>query len=363
MKRLLCIIDSLNVGGAETFLMKIMRSLPPNEYQFDFVVSKSGGVYEKEVFSRGGKVFEVPPRRTDLFGALKAIKTVVRQNNYNYVLRLGDAPMVGLDLIAAKFGGAKKLAFRSCNALTDISRKERLVNAVMRPVLNIFTDVKIAPSDLAAEFVFGKRKANEVHIVHNGVDLKQFKFDRNGRISVREEFSLADKFVVGHIGRFNKQKNHQYLLKIFKEICDMRDDAVLLLVGTGEDHDLICKMISELGLEKNVIMTGQRFDIPQLLSAMDIFVFPSLHEGMPNTVIEAQATGLPCVIADTITREADITGLVQYLSLSKSAKEWAEAALAASAQPRKETSDDFREKGYDIEIVAKEIVDLLGMNV
>jgi len=111
-----------------------------------------------------------------------------------------------------------------------------------------------------------------------------------------------------------------------------------------------------------VSMAGQRFDIPQLLSAMDVFVFPSLHEGMPNTVIEAQATGLPCVIADTITREANITGLVQYLPLTSSASQWTEAALAAAELPRRDTADDFKTHGYDIESVVKEFLLLLGAN-
>ena len=361
MKRLLCIIDSLNVGGAETFLMKVMRCLPPEEYQFDFLVSKAGGVYEREVLERGGSIYTVPPRRRNLLSAFQGIRTVVKQHDYSYVLRLGDAPIVGIDLLAAKWGGANHLAFRSCNALTGLSFQARAVNSVMRPILNGIANTKLAPSKLAAEFTFGKRFAKDAHILHNGVDLQKYSYDPAGRNAIREEFHLQDKLVVGHIGRFNKQKNHRYLLEVFREISVQRDDAVLLLVGTGEDRDLICGWIRELGLENKVIMAGQRFDIPQLLSAMDVFVFPSLHEGMPNTVIEAQATGLPCVIADTITREANITGLVQYLPLSESVSEWARVALEASALLRKDTAEDFRSQGYDIESVAKEFITLLGM--
>ena len=316
MKRLLCIIDSLNVGGAETFLMKVMRNLTPEEYQFDFIVSKDGGVYEKEVLSRGGKIYTVPPRRTNLFRALKEIRTIVKQNQYRYVLRVGDEPIVCVDLLAAKFGGAGHLAFRSCNALTGLSKKARMINSLMRPILNAVTDAKIAPSLLAAEFTFGKKQAKKAYILHNGVDLRLFYYDSCGRDAVRNEFSLQGKFVVGHIGRFNKQKNHRYLLEVFSEICRMRSDAVLLLVGTGEEQDKILGWIKDFALEDRVVLAGQRFDIPEILSAMDVFVFPSLHEGMPNTVIEAQATGLPCVIADTITPDADITGLVKYLYLT-----------------------------------------------
>ena len=134
---------------------------------------------------------------------------------------------------------------------------------------------------------------------------------------------------------------------------------MLLLIGTGELENSIREQTRELGIENAVIFAGQRFDIPQLLSAMDVFVFPSFHEGMPNTVIEAQSTGLPCVIADTITREADITGLVRYLSLEQPAEEWTDAALSAITEERKNTAPDFWEHGYDIESVAREFLQLL----
>ena len=362
MKRLLCIIDSLNVGGAETFLMKVMRCLPPEEYAFDFIVSKDGGVYEQEILDRGGKIFVVPPRRQNLSAAWKRIRAIVKDNGYSYVFRLGDSPVVGLDLLAARRGGARHLSFRSCNALTGLSFKERALNAVTRPILNRITETKIAPSMLAAEFTFGARRArSEAHILHNGVDLKRFCYDVQGREAIRAEFGLQDRLVVGHVGRFHKQKNHRYLLEVFAKIARNRDDAALLLIGTGEDRDRIDEWTRELGLEGRVILAGQRFDIPQLLSAMDVFVFPSLHEGMPNTVIEAQATGLPCVIADTITTEANITGLVQYLSLSLSPEEWATVAVEAAKGPRKDTHRDFLEHGYDIERVAYELVSLLTM--
>ena len=132
-----------------------------------------------------------------------------------------------------------------------------------------------------------------------------------------------------------------------------------MLVGKGELEGDIKKWIEELGLQNRVIFTGQRFDIPQLLSAMDIFVFPSLHEGMPNTVIEAQATGLPCIIADTITKEADITGLVKYLSLEESPAYWAKMVSEISTENRRCTKKDFKEHGYDIKLVAKELMDLI----
>ena len=196
--------------------------------------------------------------------------------------------------------------------------------------------------------------------LHNGVDLKMYHYDEEGRGRIREEFSLDGKLVVGHVGRFHEQKNHRFLLEVFREIRKRRDDAVLLLVGVGTLEVDVRRRVKELDLENVVIFAGQRFDVPQLLSAMDVFVFPSFHEGMPNTVIEAQATGLPCVIADTITAEADITGLVTYLPLEETAEHWAQTALNRVTEQRRDTAGDFLERGYDIESVATELLGLFG---
>lgn len=360
MRRVLCILSALTAGGAETFLMKVYRALPPEEYQFDFIVSEEGGCYTQEVLDRGGRVYRIPLRTKDPLGAFRGITGVVRENGYTSVLKLGNTPIASLDLIAARLGGAKRLGMRSCNALTGQSRKEKCIDALLRPVLNMAANVKLAPSMLAAEFTFGKRHAHrDVHLLHNGLDLRVFHFDKEGRSRIREEFSLEEKLVVGHVGRFHEQKNHRYLLEVFRQIRDIRRDAVLLLVGTGKLEDEIRSWAKELELEDAVIFTGLRFDVPQLLSAMDVFVFPSFHEGMPNTVIEAQSTGLPCVIADTITPEADITGLVTYLPLTDSPEHWAQKALALAGEERRDTAPDFLAHGYDIESVAKELTGLI----
>lgn len=358
LKRILCIISSLDAGGAETFLMKVCRTLSPEEYRFDFIVSVGGGCYTQEVLGRGSHIYQIPLRTKSPLRALSGIQRIVRENNYSIVLKLGEDALAGLDLAAAKLGGARILALRSCNAPTGDSFVRRSAHRLFRPLLNSVSTLKLAPSDLAAEYMFGKGK--QVHLLHNGVDLRVFHYDQAGRSRIREELSLESKLVMGHVGRFTRQKNHSYLLEVFAQLRAIREDAALLLVGTGELESAVRERVRELGLEDAVIFAGQRFDIPQLLSAMDVFVFPSFHEGMPNTVIEAQATGLPCIIADTITREADITGLVQYLSLKQPAAFWAEKALASLTDQRVDTAQAFLEQGYDIESVATELLRLLG---
>ena len=224
-----------------------------------------------------------------------------------------------------------------------------------------FANVQIAPSTEAAEFMFGKGcvQRDRAHILHNGVDLSEYRYSEDYRKSIRQELGMTkDVLVVGHVGRFNQQKNHGFLLEIFKAIQEKNENSILLLVGQGEQELDIRKKASALGISAQIVFMGVRADVPQLLSAMDVFVFPSLYEGMPNTVIEAQATGLPCVIADTITREADITGLVRYMSLQDAPELWAQAALDAVSPQRKNTKQAFLDHKYDIQSTVDQFVQL-----
>ena len=199
-----------------------------------------------------------------------------------------------------------------------------------------------------------------MNFIHNGVDLDVYKYDEGNRRKIRRECGIADEqIVIGHIGRFNQQKNHKFLIEVFSEVLKQKPNALLMLVGDGKKKNEIKEQIKSLGIEESVIFTGIRSDVPALLSAMDVFVFPSFYEGMPNTVIEAQATGLPCVIADTITEEASFTGLVKYISLQVSSHEWANSVIASCKKSRIDTQNEFIKYAYDIDSVKnnfKEVV-------
>ena len=168
----------------------------------------------------------------------------------------------------------------------------------------------------------------------------------------RKELNISDDtLVIGPVGRFVEQKNHRFLIEVFAEVLKQKPDALLMLVGDGEKKKEIKEQINALGIEESVILTGIRSDVPALLSAMDVFVFPSFYEGMPNTVIEAQATGLPCVIADTITKEAGVTECVYYKSLTDSKDAWADLAVSLFSYYNEERSYynyKMKSAGYDI---------------
>lgn len=363
MKRLLCIISGMNSGGAETFLMKIYRQIEKLEYQFDFCINTKGkNFYEDEIKSFGGLIFYIPAKSENIAEYKKQLYAIVKNNGYKYVLRITSNAMGFMDLKIAKAAGAKRCIVRSSNSQDGSSLKIRCAHWLGRLLYSQYVDVKIAPSDLAAKHTFGKRayEKGDVKILHNALDLKQFYFQPNVKANICKEFNIDERAViVGHIGRFMVQKNHKFLVKVFFFLQKQIPESVLLLVGTGELEEDIKQEIKALGISDKVIFTGIRKDIPQLLSAMDVMVFPSLYEGMPNVIIEAQATGLPCVISDTITAEANITGLVEYKSLSVSPDDWAGTAIKLLGHKRKDTKEDFLKNKYDIESITKEFINLV----
>ncbi|WP_456105605.1 glycosyltransferase family 1 protein [Phascolarctobacterium succinatutens] len=359
VKRLLCLVSCMNTGGAETFLMKLYRKMDRSKYQMDFgVYTQDECFYDKEIESLGGKIHHLVPKTRDFSLYKKGLYDLVKKEQYKYVLRITSNAAGFYDLKIAKEAGAKVCIARSSNSSDGESFKVKLINSISRFLYVKYVDVKVAPSDLAAEYTFGKSAITngEVHYLNNGLDLGVYHFSEEKRKKIQEEFSLQDKFVVGHVGRFSRQKNHEFLLEIFHALKQKRPNAVLLLVGNGELKQNIENKAKALGIDDSIIFAGIRSDVPALLSAMDVFVFPSFYEGMPNTVIEAQATGLPCVIADTITKEAGVTDIVKYRSLKDSADKWVKEILLSanngivnrSLYPKK-----MKDSGYDINDIVK----------
>ena len=358
MERLLCIVSAMNAGGAETFLMKMLRGMDRTEYMLDFCVTSETNFYAEEIARLGGSIHVVPPKSKHPIASFLAVRRLVKTEGYTRVIRVNEHSLSTIDLIAARMGGAKTVIMRSSNASSP-GKLSRILHKLFFFLPRIVPNVRFAPSTEAAEYSFGKGcvQKGRASLVHNGVDLNVFRYRPDARDLLRAELGVTDGLLVGHVGRFNLQKNHAFLLDVFRKIKEERADARLVLVGKGELEGEIRQKAEALGILDSIIFTGVRKDVPELLSAMDVFVFPSFYEGMPNTVIEAQATGLPAVIADTITREADITGLVSYLPLT-SPTTWAETALASVKSVRADTVDAFKEKGYDTDSVVRSFVSL-----
>jgi len=189
-------------------------------------------------------------------------------------------------------------------------------------------------------------------VLSNAVNVNEFKYDDKARRDLRTMLGARNRLVIGHIGRFNKQKNHGLLIDIFKALHDKKPDSLLVMVGDGDLRSMIERKVRDLGLSSAVKFLGVRGDIPKLMQAMDVYLFPSLFEGLPVVLVEAQAAGLRCIVSDTITRESDVTGRVQFLSLKDSPEIWAAKILAAPCA-RLDTSELMRNNGYDTATMAK----------
>ncbi|MDT3369870.1 MAG: glycosyltransferase family 1 protein [Bacteroidota bacterium] len=362
MKRLLCIVGSMNMGGAETFLMKVYRTIDRTKYQMDFAVAvEKEGVYDHEILSLGGMIHHITPKSEGIWKNFSSIKNLVKREKYNYVLRVSQHSLSALELFAAKIGGADVRAFRSSNSNACAGKINSILHSIFMFMPRSFANRYIAPSTEAAEFMFGRYfvKSSKVCILHNAVNHSLYAYSELNRTKIRAEFGVSDSFVIGHIGRFNHQKNHIFLLKIFTEILQNKPTAKLILVGKGEKEDELKDLTQKMGIDNKVIFVSPRININEFYSAFDVLIFPSKFEGMPNVLIEAQAASLPCIASDTITKEAEITKYLTWLSLNDTPTQWSVKAIEMSMVERISTLKDFIDAKYEVKNSAEEFCKLI----
>lgn len=229
----------------------------------------------------------------------------------------------------AKRYGAKKIIMHSHSSFTDLASQIRRIvfsnlHKFLRAFANKYFDVKCACSVPAAKWMYGKKAAQSAVILNNAVDTSKFAFREESADEIREKYGVKIKYLIGHVGRFTVQKNHTFIIDTFNELCKIRNDCMLMLVGNGEFFESIKNKVNELNLTENVIFVDFQEDIYKYYSAMDLFLMPSLFEGLPITLVEAQANGLPSLVSSAVTKECDLTGLVEFFSLYEGSRRWAE---------------------------------------
>lgn len=316
-----------NPGGVEAFVMNYYRELSGKGVTFDFLCMYGKIAYEEEIRALGGRIFYVPNVKKHYFGYINGVKKVLREENYTavHVNMLSAANITPLRL-AAKYSGAKIIAHSHNSAVPGLIRS--LMDKANRPKVGRYADLKFACGEKAGRWMFGDRayEAGEVKLIRNAIEVEKYLFSQEKRERLREELGLRDAFVIGHVGRFEPQKNHEGLLDIFAEAVKIIPGAHLVLIGDGFLRKHMEEKVREAGLTDRVTFAGVRRDVPELLSAMDVFLFPSLFEGLPFTLVEAQANGLPCVMSDTITEEVIVCReRVRKLSLTADKDLWAKA--------------------------------------
>lgn len=364
--RVLHVLGGLSLGGAESRIMDLYRQIDREKIQFDFLVHAAGEQhFDKEVKELGGKVYRVPRFKVyNWFSYKRALRQFFAEHKEFRAVHGHMTSTASVYLPIAKKAGIPITLAHSRSAGVAGGLKG-IITRILRYPLKYRADRCLACSAEAGEAVYGKRwvKKGRVEVIPNAILAQKYHYDESVRNAMRNRLGIADRFVIGHVGSFREAKNHVFLLKIFAEIYKKRQDAVLLLLGDGELRSQIEKQAEQAGLSHAVHFLGNRADVASYYQAFDYLLFPSLYEGLPGTVVEAQVSGLRCLISDNITKEVMITELVTSLSLRKTAAEWAEAVLAQTEYHREDHFEQVAEAGFDIRTQMKRYEALYQKNI
>lgn len=359
--RILHELAKLDAGGVEALIMNVYRNLDREKIQFDFLVHRQDGFYEEEVIALGGRIYRCAP-----FHPLKHYDYLKSMDNFfrahpEYKILHAHSDLNMWPLRCAERNRVPVRIAHSHNVKTNVNLKLFFMY-YQKLWIRQYATHKFACSMAAARWAYNRKvKPEEVRIIKNAINIGQFTPDEAVRNKYRKELNLEGHLVIGHVGRFVPQKNHIFLIDVLDKLRTARADAILVLVGDGPLTEQVRAYVEKRGLEKHVLLLGLRRDVNRIMQAFDVFVFPSIFEGLGIAVIEAQAAGLVTICSEQVPRETELTELVQYISLEKTAGEWADAVCRAAAQKSSGASADvhdaIRAAGYDISHMAKELQD------
>lgn len=354
--RILKLFTIMNRGGAETMVMNYYRNVDRTKVQFDFMVHRQErGAYDDEIEALGGKIYRMPPVQPGHFGEYKkAVAKFFDEHNEYQIVHSHMSELGYYVFREAKSRGIKCTVCHAHNAPhfsdeTLIEKAKDVVRNYFKHRIRKYTDHKFICGIEAGNWLFGEKNRDSFVMMNNAVDAHRFGWDAEKAQQMRKALSTDGRFAICHVGRFNSQKNHTFLIDIFKEINKKNKDAVLLLVGAGDLEEKIRQKVSTLGLDENVRFLGLRDDVNDILLASDVFLFPSLYEGLPVTLVEAQSSGIKCIISDSIPTDCRITENVEAVSLEKSAEAWADEVLKyADGYDRKDAFGQISAAKFDI---------------
>lgn len=348
--RVLNMFTIMDRGGAETMVMNYYRHIDRTKVQFDFLAHREQrGAYDDEIERMGGRIYRMCPVYPQNFSRYKRdLRTFFRAHPEYKIIH---SHMSELGYFAFREAERQGVPVRIChahNAPHGFDAKMIIRTYFKKRMMPYLTHLFMCGEE-SGKWLYGEKNKSRFIMLNNAIDAAVYSFDASKREEMRRQLDLTDELVVGHVGRFNPQKNHPFLLDIFTSLLKKEPDAVLLLVGGGEGMPKIQAKAQELGIAERVRFLGVRSDVADLMQTMDVFVFPSLYEGLPVTMVEAQASGLPCIISDKVPPECILTeGLVNIMPLSASPEAWAEKILTMRAVPRTDRRAEIAAHGFDI---------------
>lgn len=332
--RILESVESLGIGGNEMSVMNFFRHLNRDEFQVDFIVYNDKKGFQQEVLEAGSQIFYQPATGNKIivfFKNMRFVSEVLKKNQYD-VIHCNGCSFIGIlrAVLPAKVHKNIKIISHSHSVGKSKNNVfDRLMRFFLKRILSKSIDLGFACSDLAGISKYTKKFMNSSQyiIIHNAIDIEKYVFNYNNRKDVRRKYRLEDKIVIGNIGRLSIEKNQRRLIDIFSVIVANNPKVSLMIIGGGQlEKELKC-YVHKLGIDQQVIFSGSVMDAEKYYSAMDVFVMPSLYEGLPFTAIEAQANGLRCVFSDSITKMVNVTNEVGFISLDESDDSWARQIL------------------------------------
>lgn len=345
-------------GGVEAVVMNYYRHIDHAKIQFDFICdSDSTNIPYDEIEELGGKVILVSPYQ-HIISYLKELKVILKEGKYRIVHSHINALSV-FPLYAAKKVGVPIRIAHSHSTTNKKEWKKNLLKQILRPFSKRYATDYICCSELAGRWLFGDKVYDngEVYLLNNAIDLDKFAYDEDVRKAKRKELNISDDtLVIGHIGRFVAQKNHTFLIDIFNELHKQNKNSLLLLAGQGPLIDEIKNKVNDLNLTESVKFLGQRNDVNELYQAFDVFLLPSLYEGLPVVGVEAQAAGCLSILSDDMTKETKVLNSTKFISLNQNASFWANEILSSNKKfVRKNSINEMTNNNFNIKKEAKKI--------
>ena len=351
MIRVLHVVTYMGRGGLETMLMNYYRHIDRSKVQFDFLVHREFEAdYDEEIKSLGGRIYHVS-RLVPWSRRYKAeLRRFFRTHPEYKIVHVHQDCLSSVALQCAKECGIPVRIAHSHNSNQDKNIKYLFKRYYMRKIPETATEL-FACGKAAGDWMFGGKT---YRLLPNAIAAEKYIYEEEKAKKIKKELDLEKNLVIGHIGRFNPQKNHKFLIDIFEKCFEKNQKVRLMLIGDGEGRKEIENKVKERGLQDNVIFMGVRRDVPELLQAMDVFVFPSLYEGLPVTMIEEQAAGVPAVISDRVSEECIITkDLVKVEGLEETPEQWAGEILKQVKISKRDRSEEIKKAKYDVETNAK----------
>lgn len=343
------------IGGIESFQKNLFDNVGKDAASFEFVTVRPDCRLIDYFENNGGKVHILPPEKTVL-PYCKALFKIMKENKYDAVHIHKNSCANPMAFIIARMAKVPMIIAHAHNTASVGGKIADFVHHLFRPLVRSLSDVKLACSKEAGEWLFGRKyaRAHDIPIVKNGIDINRFSFNKAVRDEVRSEYGWTDKTVFGHVGNFIPQKNHKFMVDITSEAVKLNKDVITVFFGGGSAMEDIKKYAEQKSVKDNIVFMGPRADIHRFYQAMDLFLFPSIHEGLPIAGIEAQTADLPCLFSDAISPEITLTERANSMSLEKSATAWAEKALEVCENSnRNNVSDKITSCGFNAENTGK----------